>query len=209
MKLKICLLIFLSLILFTNCVSYHVSVDPYTNPHTYCLWSYKKVIKKIKTPEQTAHYLENHLFYWSNGVDTYCSFKYIHERGYGICAEYAFAAAALLKDDGYPSLILEVFFENRQTTHTIFIYNKKGKWGTLGMEGENSQGAIFNNRLEVCYYIQNQHSGSIVAYIVHNLKNVNIIDDPRKNIYNEWGNGEKVMIKKRNKNLLIKIRTYL
>lgn len=154
--------------------------------------SYKEVIEQIKTPAETAHYLENQLNYLH--INTCRSFKYIHERGYGLCAEYAIAAAALLSDNNYPPLILQVFLEDYPTiSHACYIYqNKKaGKWGTLGIKGENSPDAIFNNMEEICAYLSMVYTEKIIAYAIHDLSDYNFINSNKKIIYNRWNKYKK------------------
>lgn len=160
----------------------------------YAQWDYKTAIKEIKTPEQTTDYLEKYLK--CKDTQTWRSFKYIHQRRDALCAEYAFAVAALLSDNGYPSLILHVYFEvkpgEEQSTHACFVYKNENKWGTLGIEGENSPGAIFANLEEVCQYIEKNHDRKIVAYILHNLEGYNFIDGDESDIYNHWNEGKKI-----------------
>lgn len=192
---KAYLSVFLCLILFSACAT-GIRVETF-DAKTYAQLDYKEVIKLIKTPEQTAHYLKTRLHFVD--TDTYCSFKYIHERGYGLCAEYAFAAAALLSDDGYPELILHMYFLGTNDTHACYIYQDKKtrKWGTLGVDDESSPGAIFSSLVSACRFINKQHLEPIVAYKVHYLGNYNIIDSPDKKIYyDEWNKrGKKVTIK--------------
>lgn len=167
---------------------------------TYARMNYKQVIEKINTPEKTAWYLKNYLHY--KDEKTYRSFKYIHERTYGLCAEYAFTAAALLYDNGYPPLILHILFESKddiQKTHTLYIFQDKKtkKWGTLGQPSENFPNAIFNNPTEICAYFNthNYYSERIVAYQIHNLTEYNFIDGDKEDIYDQWNKkGQEVML---------------
>lgn len=164
---------------------------------TYAQWDYKTAIKEIKTPEQVAAYLESYLI--SKDTQTWYSFKYVHQKQYALCAEYAFAATALLSDNGYPPLILQVYFEvkpgeKQQSTHACFVYKNESKWGTLGIEGENSPGTIFANLEDVCQYIEKNHLKKIVAYILHNLEGYNFIDGDESDIYNHWNEGKKIIL---------------
>lgn len=195
---KAYLSIFLCLILFSACAT-RIRIETF-DAKTYAQFDYKELIKLIKTPEQAAHYLKTYLRFVD--TNTWRSFKYIHQRRTAICAEYAFAAAALLSDNGYPELILHMYFLGTSDTHACYIYQdrKTRKWGTLGVYGESSSGAIFNNLEEACHFIKNSgHPEPIRAYKVHYLGNFNIIDSPEEKIYyDEW--------EKRGKEVRIEIR---
>ena len=160
----------------------------------YAQWDYKTAIKEIKTPKQTAKYLETYLK--CIDTQTWRSFKCIHLRRYALCAEYAFAAAALLSDNGYPPLMLCVYFEEKpgekQKAHACFVYKNENRWGTLGQKGENSPGAIFANLEEACQYLQKNHDRKIVAYVLHNLEGYNFIDGDESDIYNHWYKGKRI-----------------
>lgn len=157
------------------------SDDYWKRPYSHL--SYEEVIEKIKTPAEAAHYLEEQLSYLK--IYSYRSFKYIHERGSGLCADYALAAAALLSDNDYPSLMLVVEVKGLSISHALYIYQDKQtkKWGTLGIMGDNSPGAIFNNLEELCVYVGMCHAVIITSYQIYDLSDINFIDDPGEYIY--------------------------
>ncbi len=205
---KVYLSVLLCLVLFSACAT-GIRIETYSAKE-YAQLDYKEVIELIKTPEQAAHYLETCLCYAN--TNTRRSFKYIHQRikekekAKALCAEYAFSPAAQLRDNGYPSLILYLLFEKQpdkdQKAHACFVYqNKKGKWGTLGVLGQNSLGAIFENLKEICYWMEKYYSEKIVTYTLHDFSDINLIDSPIEQIYSgKWGiNGKTVTLNAKQK----------
>ena len=94
----------------------------------YSKLDWKEVIKKISTPEEAQYYLNTHFKYENEG--RYESFKLNHRDGKGVCFDYALAAAAILRDDGYPSTILELTGDS--VDHTIFLYKQGENYHVLG-----------------------------------------------------------------------------
>lgn len=160
--------------------------------------TYQQVIEKVKTPSEAAYYLKSHLYYKSPPNGTY-SFEYIHRLGYGDCSDYSVAAAALLSDDGYPPLILGLFF-NEYILHACYVYQdeKTKKWGILGLEEDNTE-AIFENLEEICSFMEKKHKdfGKCLLYILYDISKYNFIDpDSTSYIYPFWGWDSKAAIKK-------------
>lgn len=198
---KYLFLFFVLLILSTACT-------PIIKPDNISLYAnldYQAVIKKINTPEEAAWYLKNYLHYQNDNVRR--SFKYVHKRGYGICAEYAFSAAALLSDNNYPPLILHVLLgkspDNIQLTHALYVYQDSltKKWGSLGQKRENIL-PRFKTLEEMCLYFNDQdfYSQKIVAYKLHNIFRFNFIDGEDKEIYKFWNSGKKIILANTEKN---------
>lgn len=112
----------------------------------YSQLTWKEAIAYVKTPEQVQDYLYKHFKYDLEEYDCYNlfgifnintkgeTFKYNHTRRRGICIDYATAAAALLSDDGYPSLLLNMRSEDSQ--HIVFLYRTNEGLGALGSTPE-------------------------------------------------------------------------
>lgn len=98
---------------------------------------YQDIMDSINTPEQTKVYLLDYLHYENDLVnyrgDYFASFRKINEKGSDDCDGGAIAAAALLKDNGHPPLFLRMKKEGRNFSHAIYIYQKDGLWGGLGI----------------------------------------------------------------------------
>ncbi len=160
----------------------------------YANLNYLKIIKVIKTPKETAYYLKTYLHF--KRTETCRSFKYIHNRKYGQCAEYAVAAAALLSDNNYPPLILHLYYHSSKNTHALFIYQHKKtkKWGVLA--SEKSFLPVFENPKEICVFFNKIgfYKSQIIAYNIHDLSGYNFIDGDEKDIYKQWHKRKKILL---------------
>ncbi|MGB6042230.1 MAG: hypothetical protein WBF93_03640 [Pirellulales bacterium] len=92
----------------------------------------RQVIARQKTPLQVQHYL-NGLDYNddSNGKATLYTFRGVVRTGSAHCLEGALAAATILEQHGYPTLLLDLASQDN-LDHVVFLYKKDGKWGTVG-----------------------------------------------------------------------------
>lgn len=163
--------------LFSTCATSFRNRANYYLKRPYSHLNYKEVIKEIKTPEQANHYLRKQLHYADTG--TYSSFKRIHERGYGLCAEYAIAAAALLSDNDYPPLILVIYLRNASFNHAVYIFQDKktGRWGCLGTGKKDTlDWGICDNIAEIVYYLDGCFSKKITAYRIFDLSNIKFVN---------------------------------
>ena len=183
------------MVLFSACAT-GVRIETF-DAKAYAQLDYKEIIKLIKTPTETAYYLKNYLYYKK---ETTChSFKYIHERKYGKCCEYAITAAALLSDNGYPPLILHLYYAFGSRTHAFFIYQDKEtkKWGMLSGAGGESLLPMFENPGDICLYFNTIqfYRQKIIAYKIHDLTGYDFIDGDEEDIYDQWHKGVKIILK--------------
>lgn len=100
--------------------------------------TYQEAIEFVKTPEQAQCYLDNYLVYdYEEAEDVRAlkgvgeSFKENHEKGKGVCFDYATAAAALLSDNGYDPLLLGMKRPDK-LNHMVFLYRTPKGFGCLG-----------------------------------------------------------------------------
>lgn len=127
------------------------TIKPINNPAKednvdYSKLTWGEAVAYVKTPEQVQDYLYKHFSY--DMEEYYCynlfgifnintkgeTFKYNHTRRKGICIDYATVAAALLSDDGYPPLLLNMRSEDSQ--HVVFMYKTDEGFGALGSTSE-------------------------------------------------------------------------
>jgi len=183
--------IIISLILLSSC---NIGVNKNFNPKIYARLNYLKIIKLINTPQEAAYYLKTHLNF--KHTETCRSFKYIHQRRYGQCTEYAIAAAALLSDNNYPPLILHLYYRSKKSTHAFFLYQDKRtkQWGILAEKEVFLP--IFKNPREICVALNKLHRdrSRIIAYKIHDLRGYNFIDGDKKDIYKQWHTGKKILL---------------
>ena len=98
-------------------------------PIDYSKLTWQEAIEQVQTPEQAQDYLNKHLFYEESGH--YDSFKINHSDRHGVCLDYATAAAALLSDNNYQPLILEMN-DGEKYSHVVFVYKLDGEYFALG-----------------------------------------------------------------------------
>jgi len=112
--------------------------------------SYKQVIAEVDTPKEAEWYVRNYIMPKPRRRTD--SFRLIHQNRYGDCAEVVVAAAALLSDDGFPPTYLAMRDENKERDHGVFVYQKEGKWGTIGINSSDNQPPKFNSLEEIARY---------------------------------------------------------
>ena len=138
---------------------------------------FKKLAAKYDTPEKVQHFLRSLNYNSEDGGETLRSaaeslrVKKVH------CLEAAFIAAAILEQVGYPPLVLS-FESIDNLDHVIFVYQKRGKWGSVGRsrdEGLHGRKCRFNNlrNLALSYYEPYiDKTGCITGYQVANLDEI-------------------------------------
>ncbi len=143
-----------SLLFGSGCATYStlnpISIQPVTpierpieRPIDYSNLTWQEAIKYVQTPEQVQDYLDNHFGYDFEEAENIFfipglyllgakgeTFKYNHLRGKGICFDYSTVAAALLSDNGYPPLLLNMSGESG--SHMVFLYRGENGFGALG-----------------------------------------------------------------------------
>lgn len=161
---------------------------------------YRSVIKDIKTVEEAAIYCTEILKHGGNDFDlrTYgesdywASFKRIHEKKIDDCDGGALAAAALLRDDGYPSyiLIIKGNYHGNERVHAVFPYrNQEGKYGSIGINKEDIVSPMMDSLEHLSSHIaQEEGLGDLVDYKVFDLGAVfpDFIDNEKNNSLFSW-----------------------
>lgn len=142
--------------------------------------SYEKTIKNINTIEETMFYCSEYLTHGGESIDSiqynkddyWASFKKIHKSRIDDCEGGAFAAAALLKDNGFPPYMIILKGSNNKKTniHALFIYKTD----------EHKYGSISINKAENLYprysleeLIQKINENSEIDYNEYQIFNIN------------------------------------
>ncbi len=141
-----------------------------------------EVISFVKTPNQVQDYLDRHLIYDLSSV--YKSFNETHINKKALCIGYAFSAASLLIDDGYPPIILGL--KNKKQNHLMYLYNTEKGFSVLG-----------NNATQKRYL----HIGELLKDFENNYNNIYpkkyfIIDLNDNSPNKEWMNSNKILNKR-------------
>ena len=83
--------------------------------------------------------------------DFWASFRLTHKNKAGDCDDYAIAVASLLKDDGYPPVILFMESKNRDICHVTFIYDEGTYYRSVG-DGLDSKFRSINELVKKAGY---------------------------------------------------------
>jgi hypothetical protein len=137
----------------------------------------RRLIGRLRTPLAVQRFL-NALPYNTEpppGRATLRSFRGVVRHGTTHCLEAALAAAVILEAHGYPPFVLS-FESIDQLDHVIFIYRRKGLWGSVARSrdpGLHGRRAVFATprHLALSYvdpYID--FTGRITGYAVVDLR---------------------------------------
>ncbi len=86
------------------------------------------LIKRLNTPEKVQKFIDRNISY--DGGPTIKSFRRVLKSKKAHCLEGALFAAAILSQHRYPPLL--ICCEARDIDHLLFVYRKKGMWGSVG-----------------------------------------------------------------------------
>ena len=86
------------------------------------------LILRLDTPEKVQRFIDKNITY--DGGPTIKSFRRVLKSKKAHCLEGALFTAAILSQHKYPPLLL--CCEARDMDHLLFVYRKKGMWGTVG-----------------------------------------------------------------------------
>ena len=111
----------------------------YIDPADYASMSPEEAIASVSTPREAARY-NGTLTYPENDIPRK-TFTEIHTSRVAECENKSTAAAALLKDNGYPAWVLDMFNDN--TGHEIFVYTENNLWGYI--DGNINISPKYNN----------------------------------------------------------------
>jgi hypothetical protein len=89
-----------------------------------------RILKRCNTPEKTQAWIDGLKYNWErDGQSTLKSFRRVVRHRNAHCLEGALTAAAICAQHGDPPLIL--CMEARDIDHNLFVYRRRGKWGSL------------------------------------------------------------------------------
>ena len=88
-----------------------------------------KELRRLKTPAKVQDHLDRMKYHLA---DTAWSPRYVLEGRTAHCLEGALFAAAALRVNGYPPLILDLEAD-RDTDHVIAVFKENGAWGAVAM----------------------------------------------------------------------------
>lgn len=134
----------------------------------------QKLAKKLKTPRQVQKYLRGFPYNREKKGETLLSAEKALRRGKLHCFEAAFAAAAILEQQGYPPLVMSLESKDG-LDHVIYVFKEKSGWGSIGRsrdEGLNGRPPRYRSLRDLAWsyydpYVDN--TGKITGYQVAHL----------------------------------------
>lgn len=153
------------------------SIEKTVEKIDYSKLTWREAIRHVQTPEQAQDYLKRHFDYDCNesafalpGLFSMGgkgeTFKHNHIRRKGVCFDYATVAAALLSDDGYPPLLLDLQDGPSSDGHSLFLYRTDTGFGALGT---TPMKPIYSSTNELVKNINTKYEEHYTQYNVINL----------------------------------------
>jgi hypothetical protein len=133
-----------------------------------------KLICQHRTPYQLQRFLNELPYNHEKNGETLHTFRWVVRHRSAHCLEAALSAAVILEQHGYPTLLLDIESQD-DLDHVLFLYRKKGKWGTVARSrdpGLHGRKPVFHTLRElVDSYAEPfiDFSGRIVGFGVCNL----------------------------------------
>ena len=133
-----------------------------------------KLIEAHRTPQEVQRYLRSVPYNWELDGGTLRSFREVVRRNTGHCLEAALAAAVILEQHGYPPLLLS-FESQDQLDHVIFVFQKNGRWGSVGRSrdlGLHGRKPVFRSLRDLAWSYFDTYvdaTGRILGYGLGNL----------------------------------------
>jgi len=155
------------------------------DPSPYRDLTLEEVVDMISTPEEAQDYINYEIDYASEDVGgratplngASCqSFRKTFNRKRGVCRDGSIAVAAMLKDDGYLPYTLSVNWKNSDNSldaHSIFVYQKNGKWGSAGISARDFSDPVYDSIEGLAKRVVKQRNGTLFGYL---LKDVSLLD---------------------------------
>ncbi|MDP3882039.1 MAG: hypothetical protein Q8Q31_04155 [Nanoarchaeota archaeon] len=91
-----------------------------------------RTLKTLKTPAKIQDFLNDLKMNYDDGNDTCMSPRMVLCTGKAHCVEGAILAAAALRLQGHPPLIVDLEATKDDYDHVIAVFQKNGYWGALG-----------------------------------------------------------------------------
>jgi len=90
-----------------------------------------KILKKLNTPKKIQDFINRLGINFEERGDTCMSPRMVLKTGRAHCMEGAILAAAILRIHGYKPLIVDLEATKHDYDHTIAVFRKNGRWGSI------------------------------------------------------------------------------
>jgi len=88
------------------------------------------LIERLTTPAKVQRWLTEMPYNWERNGGTMRSFREVVKRNTAHCLEACISAAVILEQHGYPPLLLDLESIDL-LDHVIFVFQRKGLWGSI------------------------------------------------------------------------------
>jgi hypothetical protein len=150
-----------------------------------------RLIQTLNTPRKVQRWLNAMPYNSELQGETLRTFRGVLRAGKAHCLEAALAAAVILEQHGYPSLVMSLESQD-WLDHVVFLYKSRGLWGAIGRSrdpGLNGRKAAFaSHRAVAVSYVEGyvDYTGRLRGYGVANLDDALPGYDWRFALHNVW-----------------------
>lgn len=95
----------------------------------------RRLVARLDSPEKVQDWLHRLPYNWERQGETLRTVRGVVQHNRAHCLEAALAAAAILEQHGYPPLLLDLESVDL-LDHVVFLFERNGKWGTIGRSRE-------------------------------------------------------------------------
>ncbi len=89
------------------------------------------ILKSLKTPQKIQDFLDNIETNFEPEGDTCKSPRMVLQEGNAHCMEGAMLAAAALRVNGFPPLVVDMTSNKKDFDHVVTVFKKDGYWGAI------------------------------------------------------------------------------
>ncbi len=150
--------------------------------------SLEQVVSTVNRPKEAQEYIDLNLSYAYGDLDIQRQtalngaevqgFRRTYDRKQGVCRDGSVAVAAMLKDDGFPALILDASWTGgRWTGHSVFVFqDSEGKWGSAGINDTDYRHTEFITIDDLARDVARQYQGDYKGFTLYNLSSIDLIE---------------------------------
>ena len=140
-----------------------------------------RIVRQLTTPFKVQRFLNALSYNDKHQKPTLYTFRNVTRHVSAHCLEAALAAAVILEQHGYPTLVLDLVSQD-QLDHVVFLYKEGGRWGTVGrsrdpgLHGRKPRFRSIEQLVDSYADPFVDFSGRIVAYGTYDLANLGNYD---------------------------------
>jgi hypothetical protein len=134
-----------------------------------------RLVRRLDTPRKVQRWLNDLPYNDERDGETLRSFRTVVRTGSAHCLEAALAAAVILEQHEYPSIVMSI--ESKDwLDHVVFLYRTNGRWGSVARSrdpGLHGRKAAFRSPRDVALsYVEGyvDYTGRVRGYGVANLE---------------------------------------